>query len=83
MDKFIICINSSYVRGAEIFDPKGIEEDKMDDLDYFDRSLEDKWSGADVNPFICVTEADDEQSACKKVGEERCMDPRILYAIKV
>lgn len=83
MDKFIICINSSYVRDAEIFDPTGIEDDKMDDLDYHDCSLEDRWSGSDVNPFICVIEADDETSACKIAGDEHCMDPRILYAIKV
>ena len=83
MPKFVVCINSAFVRDAQMFDIQGLDDAQLDELDYFDCELEHRWADREVAPFIGTTDADDEEIACAIVGEKTGIDPRALFATQI
>ena len=83
MPKFVVCINSGLIRDAQMFDIQGLDDDQLDELDYFDCDLEHRWTDREVSPFVGITDADDGEIACAIVGEKSGIDSRALFAIQV
>ena len=82
MPKFVVCMNSHYVRDSQIFNTTDLNDDEFENVDPCDEMMEGHWHDMDPNPFIDVVKADDQDEACKIAGEEHGYDPRTLFAIQ-
>ncbi len=83
MNTYVVCMDSSWVRDAEMFDIVGLTDDELADIDMCDTENEGRWHDMGPTPFIAVISAEDEEEACKKAAVEMHYDPRCLFAIKV
>lgn len=79
---FVVCMDSSYIRDAQMFDTSGLTEEEFDEIDRYDENAEQHWHDIDPNPFIAVVRAVSEEEACERAGKETGYDPRCLYAFK-
>lgn len=83
MPKFVVCMNSHYVRDSQMFHTTDLNDDEFENVDPYDEMMEGHWHDMEPIPFIDVVEAEDEEKACALAGEKRRYDPRTLYAIQV
>lgn len=83
MNTFVVCMDSSWVRDAEMFDLVGLTDVELADIDMCDTENEDRWHDMEPTPFIAVIKAEGEVEACRMAAIEMRYDPRCLFAIKV
>lgn len=82
MPKFVVCMNSHYVRDSQIFNTTDLNDYEFENVDPYDEMMEGHWHDMDPNPFIDVVKAEDQDEACRIAGEEHGYDPRTLFAIQ-
>ena len=83
LKKYVVCMDASYVRDAQMFDSRELTDDVFDCLDMSDEENDQYWCNMEPNPFNAIVEANDEAEACEIAGKQKKYDPRTLYAISV
>lgn len=83
MPKFVVCMDSFYVRDCQMFDSEGMSEEQFENIDPHGEEGEKHWHDMEPNPYIDAVTAENEAEACKIAGEEQGYDPRTLFAIQV
>ena len=82
MPKFVVCMDSHYVRDCQMVETSHMSDDEFENVDVYSEMMEGHWHDMDANPFIDVVTADDQDEACRIAGEEHGYDPRTLFAIQ-
>lgn len=82
MDTYVVCMDSVWIRNAEMFDTVGLDVSGIG-FDMLGEEHESRWHEMEPTPFIAVVKAENEKEACKKAAVEMRYDPRCLFAIKV
>ena len=82
MPKFVVCMDSHYVRDTQMVETSDMSDDEFENVDVHSEMMEGHWHDMDPNPFIDVVKADNQDEACKIAGEEHGYDPRTLFAIQ-
>lgn len=80
-DKYVVCINSYWVRDAQMIDVSDIED--INDINTFADDVDKRWKDIEPNPFIAVVEASSEDDACRIAAAQYRYDHRCLYAQKI
>ena len=83
MNTYVICMDSVWVRGSEMFDIVGMTDEELTDIDMCGTDNEGRWHDMEPTPFIAVIKAESKEEACKKAATQMRYDPRCLFAIKV
>lgn len=83
MDKYVVCMDSSWVRDSEMFDISGLSDDELIDIDVCSTDNEARWHDMEPIPFIAIVDAENEDEACKKAAVEHRYDARCLFAMKI
>lgn len=83
MAKFVVCMSSSYVRDAQMFDSTNLSQKEFDQIELFGEENEDRWHDMEPTPFIAVIEAESEDEACSIAAEQYRYDKRCLFAEKI
>lgn len=83
MDNYVVCMDALWVRDSAMFDPSGLADDELENLDVCSSEHEWRWRPMEPVPFIAVIKAENERDACKRVAFENQYDIRCLFAIKV
>lgn len=83
MPKFVVCMDSHYVRDSQMFETSDMSVDEFENVDIHSEMMEGHWHDMEPIPFIDIVEAEDEEKACALAGEKRRYDPRTLCAIQV
>lgn len=80
---YVVCVNSSYVRDAQIYNPTVVIDEQFQEIDPFDNIDDEQWCDADIDAFVAIVTANSELEACKKAGNANDYNPKCLYAIKI
>ena len=83
MNTYVICMDSAWVRDAEMFDIVGMTNEELMNVDMCNTDNECRWHDMAPTPFIAIISAENEEEACKKAAVEKRYDPRCLFAIKI
>ena len=83
MPKFVVCMDSHYVRDCQMVETSDMSDDEFENVDVHSEMMEGHWHDMDPNPFIDIVKADDQDEACKIAGEEHGYDSRTLFVIQV
>lgn len=83
MDYYVVCVDSKWIRNAEILDTDGLSDDDLVDIYLYDEEYERRWHTMEPMPFIEVVKAETEEKACEIAAGSTGHDPRCLYAIKI
>lgn len=83
MKQYVVCMDSSYVRDAQMFDPVGLPENEMNDVDIHSETAEDHWHDMEPMPFIGIAQAHDAKEAIRKTAVQYRYDTRCLFAIEI
>ena len=51
MNVYVVCMDSYYVRDAQMFDPEGLSERELNETDIFSETLEMHWHDIDATPL--------------------------------
>lgn len=81
--KYVVCVNRTFIRDAQMFETDGFDDSELSNLDYFDCEHESRWYDRDVTPYMGIVSASDGKSACAVIAERHSIDPRVLFAIQV
>ncbi len=81
--KYVVCMNSVYVRDAQFLDTRDLSQDVFDEFDYYSPENEDQWIDMEPSPFVAIVEADSNESACKIAAKQKYFDARCLFATKI
>lgn len=79
---YVVCIDSSYIRDAQMFKGDELGDEEFFDADIYDANLENCWCDCEPDSFVAVVRTTSEDAACKIAGEQRRYDPRVLYAFE-
>ena len=52
MNVYVVCMDSYYVRDAQMFDPEGLSEKELNETDIFSETMEMHWHDIEVTPFM-------------------------------
>lgn len=80
-DKYVVCMDSHWVRDAQMIDVSDVED--INDINTFADDLDERWRDMEPTPFIAVIEAASEDDACRIAAEQYRYDHRCLYAQKM
>lgn len=83
MNVYVVCMDSYYVRDAQMFDPERLSEMELNETDIFSETLEMHWHDIDAIPFIGVVKAISEEEACRSIANRYRYDARCLFATKI
>lgn len=83
MNVYVVCMDSYYVRDAQMFDPEGLSEMELNETDFFSETMEMHWHDIDVTPFVGVVKAISEEEACRSIANRYRYDARCLFATKI
>lgn len=83
MKQYVVCMDSSYIRDAQMFDPAGLSENEMNDVDIHSEAVECYWHDMEPTPFIGIAQAYDAEEAIHKTAEQYRYDARCLFAIEI
>lgn len=81
--KYVVCMDTVYVRDAQFLDTKDLSQDEFDEFDYYSSENEDLWKDMEPSPFVAIVEADSDESACKIAAKQMRYDARCLFATKI
>ena len=62
MPKFIVCMDSHYVRDCQMVETSDMSDDEFENVDIHDEMMEGHWHDMDPNPFIDVVKAEDQDT---------------------
>jgi len=79
--KYVVCMDSSWVRDSQMLDTSGLTDSEFNDL--MDSDNDNFYRDMEPNPFIAIIEAASEDEACQKAAEQKRYDKRCLFAIKI
>ena len=82
MAKYVVCMDSRYVRDSQRFDMTGLSNKEFRQIDMSDEENDDLWVGVELNLFVDVINAKNESEACGIVAKQYEYDKRCLYAFK-
>lgn len=81
---FIVCMDSSYIRDAQMMNTEGLSDDDLEEGSVFcNAEYEDLWHDIEPNPYIDFIWAENEKQACEIAGKNKRYDPRILFAVAI
>ena len=80
-DKYVVCMDSYWVRDAQMIDVSDVED--INNINTFANDLDDRWRDIEPTPFIAVIEAASGDDACKIAAEQYRYDHRCLFAQKI
>lgn len=80
-DKYVVCMDSYWVRDAQMIDVSDVED--INDIDTCADDIDERWKDMEPNPFIAVVEAASEDDACRIAAAQYRYDHRCLYAQKI
>lgn len=87
MDHYVVCVDSIWIRNAEIFDTEELPDDALTDTsllyDKYDMDDDSKWHTVEPIPFVAVVKAENEEKACETAAVQNGYDPRCLFARKI
>lgn len=83
MNVYVVCMDSYYVRDAQMFDPEGLSEMELNETDIFSETMEMHWHDIDATPFIGVVKAISEEEACRSIANRYRYDAMCLFATKI
>lgn len=79
---YVVCIDSSYIRDAQLFDSEGLSDEEFyESANGLD--VERCWCDFGPNAFVDVIYADSHERACEIAQEKHGYDKRTLYAVEV
>lgn len=81
--KYVVCMDTVYVRDAQFLDTQDLSQAAFDEFDYYDSENDDRWKDMVPYPFVAIVEADSEDSACTIAAKRAQFDRRCLFAIKI
>ena len=79
---YVVCLDSSYIRDAQLFKPEKLSDEEFFEADLYDEKYESCWCDCDPDAFIAVVSAASADDACRIAGAKRRYDPRTLYAFE-
>ncbi|MEY8389815.1 hypothetical protein D3Z47_02105 [Lachnospiraceae bacterium] len=83
MNTYVVCMDSVWVRNAEMFDIAGLADEELTGIDMCGTDNDRRWHDMEPVPFTAVMKAEVEEEACKKAAAEMRYDSHSLFAIKV
>ena len=87
MDDYVVCVDSIWIRNAEIFDTEGLPDGALTDTsllyDEYDMDDDSKWHTMEPTPFVAAVKAGSEEDACEMAASQNGYDPRCLFARKI
>lgn len=83
MAKFVVCMDSSFVRDSQMFDTTGLSDDEFRQIAVHGEENENLWHDMEPNPFIAVIDAETEKEACRLVAKQYRYDERCLFAQEI
>ena len=78
---YVVCIDSRWIRHAEVLDPPSSNENDINLEDLPDSQQE--WEPLDHNAFLDIVTAESEREARHIAGQRHGYDHRLLFAIPV
>lgn len=83
MNQYVVCMDSCYVRDAQMFDPAGLSDGEMSNADIHSEAMKEHWHDMEPTPFIGIADAENENEACRKIAVKYRCDARCLFGIKI
>lgn len=83
MKYYVVCMDASYVRDAQMFDTSELSDDEFCSVDVCSEEMEGHWHDIEPTPFVGITVANDAEDACRKMAEQYRYDARCLFAIEI
>ncbi len=81
---YIVCMDSSYVRDAQMVDTSKLSNKEFKDGFFFcTAEYDDLWHDMEPTPFIGVVGAKNEKQACRIAADKYRYDVRCLYAVQI
>ena len=80
MKLYVVCMDSHWIRDAQMFDTKELNDEQFSDLDPFSDENTDRWYDIDPSVFIDMIMAESEEIACRMIAVKHRYDYRQLYA---
>ena len=80
--KYVVCIDESYVRDAQYFNPEKLSEDEMLVMDIHIDG-DSYWEEIRPNAFVGIVSATSEEDAVNLASEKYGYDKRVLFAQKI
>lgn len=80
---YAVCIDESYIRDAQYFNPEELSDDEMSEMDIHGIDGDSYWECICPNAFIGIVSATSEEEAVRRASEEYGYDQRVLYAVRV
>lgn len=81
MRLYVVCMDSHWIRDAQMFDTKNLNDEQLSVLDPFSDENIDRWYDIEPTAFIGMIMAESEEIACRMIAVKYRYDYRLLYAI--
>lgn len=78
---YVVCIDSRWIRNAEVLDPPASDENDINPEDLPDDRQE--WEPLEYNAFLDIITAESEREARHIAGQKHGFDHRLLFAIPI
>ena len=83
MKTYLVCMDSHYVRDAQVFRTENYSEEELNQIDIHSEHEENSWRDAEITPYIDIVQAHDEDEACRMVAQRCRYDEKCLYATDI
>lgn len=80
MKLYVVCMDSYWIRDAQMFDTKDLNDEQLSALDPFSDENTDRWYDTEPTAFIGMIMAESEEIACRMIAVKYRYDYRQLYA---
>lgn len=81
MKLYVVCIDSHWIRDAQMLDTRDMTDDRMNDFDPFSNENNDRWYDIKPTAYIGMIVAESQTDACRMIANKYRYDHRTLYAI--
>ena len=81
-NQYVVCMDSNYVRDAQMIDTKAMSQEEFENIDWLSCEMEHNWHDMAPTPFIGIVEAESEDEAIAIAAEKYRYDERCLYVAK-
>lgn len=81
MKLYVVCMDSHWIRDAQMFDTMHLSDQQLNEVDPFSEENMDRWHDVEPTAFIGMIMAESEEIACRMIAVKYRYDYRLLFAI--
>ncbi len=83
MKLYVVCMDSQWIRDAQMLDTRDMTDAQLKNLDAFSNENNNRWYDMEPTAYIGMIVAESETDACLRLADKYGYDHRTLYAIPV